>query len=81
MDEGKEEKKCKGIKKALVKKCISFDDYKDCLFNQKPQMRQLNVIRSHKHEVFTETVNKVALSHEDDKRFICLWSFQNKTWR
>ena len=81
MDEGKEEKKCKGIKKALVKKCISFDDYKDCLFNQKPQMRQMNVIRSHKHEVFTETVNKVALSHEDDKRFICSWSFQNKIRR
>ena len=81
MDEGKEEKKCKGIKKALVKKCITFDDYKGCLFNQKPQMRQMNVIRSHKHEVFTQTVNKVALSHEDDKRFICSWSFQNKIWR
>ena len=35
------------------------------------QMRQMNVIRSHKHEVFTETVNKVALSYEDDKRIIC----------
>ena len=71
MDEGKEEKKCKGVKKAVVKKSISFDDYKDCRFNQKPQMRQMNVIRSHKHEVFTETVNKVALSYEDDKRIIC----------
>ena len=30
----------------------------------------MNVIRSHEHEVFTETVNKVALSSEDDKRFI-----------
>ena len=71
MDEGKEEKKCKGIKKAVVKKSISFDDYKNFLFNQQPQMRSMNVIRSHKHEVFTETVNKVALSHEDDKRVIC----------
>ncbi|XP_078380821.1 uncharacterized protein LOC144663677 [Oculina patagonica] len=71
MDEGKEEKKCKGVKKAVVKKCISFDNYKDCLFNKKPQMRQMNVIRSHKHDVYTETVNKVALSHMDDKRIIC----------
>jgi len=71
MDEGKEEKKCKGVKKAVVKKCISFDNYKDCLFNKQPQMRKMNVIRSHKHEVYTETVNKVALSHEDDKRIIC----------
>ena len=71
MDEGKEEKKCKGIKKAVVKKSISFNDYKDCLFNKKPQMRLMNVIRSHMHEVFTETVNKVALSYEDDKRVTC----------
>ena len=26
------------------------------------QMRKMNVIRSHKHEIFSETVNKVALS-------------------
>ena len=72
MDKGKEEKKCKGIKEAVVGKSINFDDYKNCLFNQQPQMRQMNVIRSHKHEVFTETVNKVALilSCEDDKRII-----------
>ena len=34
-------------------------------------MRSMNVIRSHKHEIFTETINKVALSSEDDKRIIC----------
>ena len=30
----------------------------------------MNVIRSHKHQIYTETVNKVALSNEDDKRVI-----------
>ena len=30
----------------------------------------MNVIRSYKHEVYTETVNKVALSYKDDKRYI-----------
>ena len=34
------------------------------------QMRKMNVIRSHKHEIFSETVNKVALSANDDKRII-----------
>ena len=34
-------------------------------------MRRMNVIRSRKHEVFTETVNKIALCSEDDKRIIC----------
>ena len=70
MDEGKEEKKCKGVKKAVVKKSISFKDYKDCLFNQKSQRRTMNIIRSHLHDVYTETVNKVALSCEDDKRVV-----------
>ena len=33
-------------------------------------MRSMNIIRSHKHEIFTETVNKIALSANDDKRVI-----------
>ena len=70
MFEGKEEKKCKGIKKAVIKKQISFDDYKECLFSGAPQMRKMNVIRSHQHEIFSETVNKIALSENDDKRII-----------
>ena len=28
----------------------------------------MNVIRSYKHEIYTETVNKIALSADDDKR-------------
>ena len=67
---GKEEKKCKGVKKSVAKKKISHQDYKDCLFSGRPQMRKMNVIRSHRHEIFTETVNKVALSANDDKRVI-----------
>ena len=67
---GKVEKKCKGVKKSVVKKKISHQDYKDCLFSGRPQMRKMNVIRSHGHEIFTETVNKVALSANDDKRVI-----------
>ena len=30
----------------------------------------MNLIRSHKHDIFTETVNKIALSANDDKRVI-----------
>ena len=68
--EGKEEKKCKGIKKSVVRKDISHEDYKECLFSEKPQMRKMNVIRSRGHEIFSETVNKIALSANDDKRII-----------
>ena len=34
-------------------------------------MRRMNIIRSHKHQLFTETMYKVALSNKDDKRWIC----------
>ena len=34
-DDGKENKKCKGIKKNVVKKTITHDDYKDCLLRRK----------------------------------------------
>ena len=70
VEDSYEEKKCKGVKKAVIKKTISFDDYKDCLFDNKPAMRKMNVIRSHLHTVYTETVNKIALSPFDDKRLI-----------
>ena len=70
VEESYEEKKCKGVKKVVIKKTISFNDYKNCLFNNKPAMRKMNVIRSHLHTIFTETVNKIALSPFDDKRLI-----------
>lgn len=71
MYNGKEEKKCKGVKGCVVKKTISHQDYKRCLFNGEKQYRKMNVFRSRKHEIFTEEVNKVALSGDDDKRKIC----------
>ena len=70
MLEGKEEKKCKGVVKRVVKKSITHEDYKNCLFTGEEQMRSMNVIRSHMHEIYSETVNKVALSAADDKRLI-----------
>ena len=70
MNDGVESKKCKGINKAVTKNDIAFKDYKDVLFNQTVQMRKMNVIRSYKHEIYTETVNKTALSGDDDKRIV-----------
>ena len=43
---------------------------KKCLFTGKEQYQRMNVIRSHKHEVYTEEVNKIALCPDDDKRHI-----------
>ena len=70
MLEGEESKKCKGVKKLVVKNSITHEDYKNCLFTGKEQLRKMNVIRSHKHDIYTEEVNKIALSSSDDKRYI-----------
>ena len=70
MLEGQESKKCKGVKKPVIKKSITHDDYKKCLFSGKEQLRKMNLIRSHKHEIFTEEINKVALCPNADKRHI-----------
>ena len=63
-----EPKKCKGIKKFVVKKMISFDDYKKCLFSGERTHRSQLLFRSCKHEVKTLEKNKLALSREDDER-------------
>ena len=63
-----ESKKCKGIKKCVIKKTISFDDYKKCLFSGEQTHRFQLLFRSRKREVKTLEVNKLALSREDDKR-------------
>ena len=70
MHEGEESKKCKGVKKLVVKNSVTHDDYKNCLFTGTEQLRKMNVIRSHKHDIYTEEVNKVALSSIDDKRHL-----------
>ena len=70
MLEGKESKKCEGVEKSVIKKSISHDDYKKCLFSRKNQLRTMKVIRSHKHDIYTEQVNKIALSFKDNKRHI-----------
>jgi hypothetical protein len=67
---GEDYKKCKGVKKNVVKKSITHADYKDCVFTKRQQSRAMNVIRSYRHEIYTEEVNKIALSANDDKRVI-----------
>ena len=67
---GTEKKKDKGIKKAVIKKEITFDDFKDCVLNGVVKHVTQNTIRSRKHEVFTESLHKKALCPKDDKRVV-----------
>ena len=70
MFEGEESKNAKELKKWVVKKSIAHEHYKKCLFTGKEQLQKMNVIRSYRHEVYTEEVNKIALCPSDDKRHI-----------
>ena len=71
IEESNTNKKCKGIKKNVVKKQIEFEDYVRCLITGEKQMRSMNVIKSENHVIYSKEVNKLALSNEDDKRILC----------
>ena len=60
--DGSEDKKCKGIKKCVVKKTLTFENCKTCLFSDSTEYRSQLMFRSAKHEVHTIKVNKVALN-------------------
>ena len=61
-------KKAEGTKKCIVKRELMFENYKDSLFNDKIILKSQQRFRSDHHRVYTEEVNKIALSSNDDKR-------------
>ena len=67
-DNDKIDKKAKGTKNCVIKKMIKFDDYKKCLSNDKVILKSQHRFISNKHDVYTEDVNKIVLSNDDDKR-------------
>ena len=68
MDDGSEVKKSKGTKKCIIKRETMFENYTDCLFNDKIILKSQQRFKSDHHKVYTEEVNKIALSSNDDKR-------------
>ena len=45
-----------------------FENYKDSLFNDKIILKSQQRFKSDYHNVYTEQINKIALSSNDDKR-------------
>ena len=68
MDHGSEHKKGKGTKRCVIKQKIMFGNYKNCLFNNNTVYRSQQRFKSYYDDVYTEKVNKIALSSNDDKR-------------
>ena len=69
-DDGKEDKKAKGKKKCVIKKMIKINDYKKCLLNDEVILKSQQRFISKKHDVYTENINKIALSNNDGKRIV-----------
>ena len=68
LDDDTEHKKAKGTKKCIIKRELMFENYKDSLFNDKIILKSQQRFRSDRHRVYTEDVNKIVLSSNDDKR-------------
>ena len=67
-DDNSETKKSKGTKKFVIKRELMFENYKDCLFNDKIILKSQQRFKSNHHKVYKEEINKIALSSNDDKR-------------
>ena len=61
MDDDSEAKKAKGTKKCVIK-------IKDCLLNDEIILKSEQRFKSEAHNIYTEEINKIALSSNDDKR-------------
>ena len=70
IEDGKIGKRAKGVKICVTKKNLRFNDYKDCLMNNKKIMRSQQVVKSERHVVSTIQMKKFAVSNNDDKRLI-----------
>ena len=68
MDDGNSDKKAKGTTKCVIKRVLKLNDYKDCLLNSEIILKSQQRFKSEAHNVYTEEVNKIALSSNDDKR-------------
>lgn len=64
-----EVKKAKGVKKIALND-INLASYKDCLYNKRIFHGEMFVFRSFAHQIYTQQLNKIVLSHLDDKRYI-----------
>ena len=67
-DDDSVEKKARGTNKCIIKRRIKFKDYNDSVLKNKTILRSQLRFKSDLHIAYTEEVNKIAVSSNDDKR-------------
>ena len=65
MNDGGSDKKAKRTKKFVR---LKFNDYKDCSLNNEIVLKSQQRFKSERHDVYTEEIDKIALSSNYDKR-------------
>ena len=68
MDDNSEVTKSQGTQKCVIKRKTMLENYADCLFNNKIILKLQQRLKNNHHKVYTEDVNRIALSGDDDKR-------------
>ena len=59
-------KKLKKQKKRVIKRIFNFIDYKNCLFKNEIILKPQQRFKSESHCIYTEEINKITLSSNDD---------------
>lgn len=71
--------KAKGVNKCVSNK-FNIDDYKECLFKKNVKFCEMLRFKSIKHTIYTQKINKVSLSNNDNKRYLKTGSTDTLAW-
>ena len=52
----------------MIKKKVKFNNYNNCLLNDEIILKSQQRFKSKARNVFTEEINKIVLSNNDDKK-------------
>ena len=63
-------KRAKGVKKSVLEKQISYENYFSCLFKESYYTHSMNRLQSKHHNILAIQEKKLSLSPLDDKRYI-----------
>ena len=67
---GVDKKTAKGISKTAIRKILTFEKFKETLFECKADKIQMTRFQSVNHQIYTVRLSKTGLSPADDKRFL-----------
>ena len=64
-----ENMKCKGVKDSAIEE-LTINDYLNCVFKGEEKTVSFNLIHSTGHDIYTEKMEKIALTPTQDVRYV-----------